>query len=338
MKSFASDNYSGVHPQVFKALADANSGHAMAYGADYWTARAEEKIRDIFGPDASAFFVFNGTGGNVTALQSLLRPFDAVICSQQAHIHQDECGAPERITGAKLLDLPVHGGKLKPEQFLPFRDWVGDQHKTQPRVLSVTQSTEKGTVYTLSELRALAEAAKPFKMSAHLDGARFANAVASLGVKPRAIVDALQARALVLGGTKNGLLAAEAVVTFDGEIAERMRFVRKQNMQLASKQRFLSAQFLAYFDFWLETAAHANAMAGLLAAELGKIPEIRITESVDANAVFAILPAKVIAPLQKEYPFYVWDSATREVRLMASFDTTAEDVNAFIGRLKSLLT
>ena len=336
MKSFASDNYASVHPEALKAMMRVNDGHAMAYGADSVTQEAQAKIREVFG-DCESFFVFNGTGANVVGLSALLKSYEAVICTEQSHISVDECGAVERIVGVKLVDLAAPSAKIIPEQIYAATLNHGNEHQVQARVLSLTQSTEKGTLYSLSELQALKKAAKDRGLFVHMDGARFANAVAALGVNPREIIDAAGVDVLSLGGTKNGLMMAEAVVVFNPEIAKQMKFYRKQNMQLASKMRYLSAQFLVYFDFWLENAKHANAMAQKLLKGLQNFSQIEISEKTEVNAVFAKLPREIIRPLQEKHPFYVWDETKNEVRLMCSFDTSDEDIDSFVGTLKGFL-
>lgn len=336
MKSFASDNYASVHPAVLESLLRVNSEHAIAYGADPISEAAVQKVSDVFGP-CESFFVFTGTGANVISLFSLLKPFEAVICSDQAHINVDECGALERIAGAKIVDVSCIDAKLLPEQILAATMNHGNEHQSQVKVVSITQSNERGSLYSLAELQAIKKVARDRSLRVHMDGARFANAVAALQVSPREIIEAAGVDILSLGGTKNGLMGAEAILVFNPEIVQTLKFYRKQCMQLASKMRYVSAQFLVYFDFWLDNARHANAMAKKLAHELAKIPEIKITNSVEVNAVFAVLPRRIIQPLQKQFPFYIWDEAKDEVRLMCSFDTQDEDVAAFIAALKSLL-
>ena len=335
-RSFASDNNSGVHPKVMEALARANhGGHVLAYGDDPHTASATRRLKRVFGEDAETFFVFNGTAANVLSLKAMTQPYHAVLCAQGAHIDADECGAPERFTGCKLLPIPTPDGKLTPELVAPHVKGVGVQHHVQPRVVSITNSTEVGTVYSPAETRALADFAHARGMRLHVDGARIANAAASLGTGLRELTRDAGVDALSFGGAKNGLMYGEAVVLFDPALAEGFLFHRKQAMQLASKMRFVAAQFDALLedDLWLRSARHANAMARLLAEEAAKVPGVELSRMPQANAVFARLPPERIAPLQAEFPFYVWDETRHEVRWVASFDTTEEDVRAFVGAL-----
>lgn len=332
-RGFASDNGAGVHPEILAAIAAANVGHALAYGADPWTARAVDAFRSHFGPAAEVFFVFNGTGANVLGIQSLTQPYEAVICADYAHINVDECGAPERFTGCKLIGVPAPAGRVTPDAVAGVLHGIGVQHHVQPRVISISQSSEYGTVYPPAEIRALADFAHAHDLLLHMDGARIANAAASLDVPLRAITVDAGVDVLSFGGTKNGLLGAEAVVLFDPARAATFRFIRKQGMQLASKMRFVAAQFEALLgtDLWLRSAGHANAMARRLGDGLRGIPGVTVTHPVEANGVFAILPRDAIAPLQEEMFFYVWDEGRNEVRLMASFDTTPDDVDRFVA-------
>ena len=332
-RSFASDNNAGIHPEILAAIGAANHGHVRAYGDDPYTARAVEVFRSHFGAAAEVFFVFNGTGANVLGLQALVRPFEAVICADLAHINVDECGAPERFTGCKLLGVPAPDGKLTPAAIAGKLRGIGIQHHVQPRVVSISQSSEYGTVYTPAEIRVLAEFAHAHDLLLHMDGARISNAAAALDLPLGAITVDAGVDVLSFGGTKNGLLGGEAVVFFDPARAERFRFLRKQGMQLSSKMRFVAAQFEALLgtDLWRRSARHANAMARRLAGGLGAIPEVTITQPVEANAVFAILPHDRIPALQAQAFFYVWDDTRDEVRLMASFDTTEDDVDRFIA-------
>ncbi len=332
-KGFGSDNHAGVHPEVLQALVEANVGHVHSYGDDRFTRRAEEVMRRHFGEGAQPFFVFNGTGANVTALASLTRSFDAVICAESAHLHIDECGAPERVGGVKLLTLPTPDGKVRPEQVRARLGGRLDEHQVRPRVVSITQTTELGTVYRPEEIAALAECAHEHGLYLHVDGARFANAAAALGVELRAISTDVGVDVLSFGGTKNGLLLGEAVVFFAEELAADYRYVRKQSMQLASKMRFVAAQFAALLegDLWRRSAAHANAMAKRLEAQVRSIAGVEVTQRAEANAVFVRLPQAAIPILQEQFFFYVWDAARGEVRWMTSFDTTEEDIDAFVA-------
>ncbi len=336
---FASDNTAGIHPHVLAAIAAANTDHAVAYGSDPWTVTAIDRFREHFGPETEVFLVYGGTGANVLGLQLLARPHEAVICAETAHIHADECGAPERYLGCKLLAVPSRDGKLRPADIAGQLKGVGNEHHVQPRVISVTQATEYGTVYRPEELGALAEVARQHGLRLHMDGARLANAAASLGLPLRAITAEVGVDVLTFGGTKNGLLGAEAVVVFDPALARDFRFQRKQAMQLPSKMRFLGAQFAALLadDLWRRNADKANRMARLLADLASHVPGVTITQPVEANAVFATVPREHLAALQERFFFYVWDEPRTEVRWMAAFDTTEEDVRAFARHLHTVL-
>jgi len=338
MKAFASDNYSGIHPEILEAISHANQLHEVSYGADTVTKKADELFKSIFGP-VKVVYAFNGTGANVIALKCCTLPFQAVVCSQFAHIHVDECGAPTQAIGCTLIPLSTTDGKLSPELILPTLNAVGNVHHNQPKVISISQSTEVGTVYSLKELKALCDFAHAHDMYVHLDGARISNAVASLGVDLKAATVDCGIDIMSFGGTKNGLMIGEAVLIFNEELKKYADFYQKQSAHLFSKNRFIAAQFIALLsnDLWKRMATHANSMAQLLADEIKQIPSVTITRSVDANAVFVIIPEHAIAPLQQEYPFYVWDDKTLELRWMCSFDTQKEDVMAFVQSLKRIL-
>jgi len=329
---FASDNASGVHPVVMDALLDANVGHALAYGADDWTTRALARFRALLGVEVEVAFTWGGTGANVVGLQCLLAPWQAVICPDSAHIAVDECGAPERFTGCKLIEVPAHDGRLLPEQIEQHLHLLGDEHHVQPRVVSITESTEFGTLYRPEEIAAIARTAHEHGLLVHVDGARIANAVAALDVDLRALVVETGVDVLTFGGTKNGMMYGEAVVFLRPELGEHARFVRKQAGQLPSKMRFVSAQFDALLtdDLWLHNARHANAMAARLAERMTSVPGVDVVRRPDVNAVFARVPAAAILPLQDRSFFWVWDEADSVVRWMCSFDTTADDVDRFV--------
>jgi len=337
MHLFASDNASGVHPAVMAALAAANDGHALAYGDDPWTARASGLLRDLLGA-GEVLFVWGGTGGNVVGLQTLLGPQHAVVCPATAHIAVDECGAPERFTGCKLVDVPTPDGKLRPEQVVEQLGGLGDQHHVQPRVVSITQSTELGTLYSPDEVAALGEVAHRHGLLLHMDGARLANAAAALG-DVRSFTAEAGVDVLTFGGTKNGAMYGEAVVWFDPARAADARFVRKQAGQLPSKTRFVAAQFEALLTdgLWLANASHANEMARRLGAEVRDVPGVTLTHEPAVNAVFARVPQAAIPSLQEVSAFYVWDQPTSEVRWMCSWDTTEADVTAFAGGVRRVL-
>jgi threonine aldolase len=336
-RGFASDNHAGALPEVLDAVARANVGHAASYGGDEWTARVEELFRRELGPDARVALVFNGTGANVVALQAVCRPFEAVVCASTAHLNVDECGAPERVAGLKLLPIEAPDGKLTPELVEPRLVRFGDEHAVQRRVVSITQSTELGTVYTLDEIRALADQAHARGLLLHVDGARLANAAAALGVSLSAVTTEVGVDVVSFGGTKNGLLLGEAVVFLRAGLGDDIAFLRKQSMQLASKMRFIAAQFevLLTDSLWRRPAAHANAMAARLAEAVAGIPGVRLTQRVEANAVFAVLPPEVAERLQERWHFYVWDDRSGEVRWMCSWDTTEEDVDSFAAALEA---
>jgi threonine aldolase len=330
-RSFASDNNAGVHPEVLKALSAVNEGHVIGYGDDPYTAAAVRQFKRHFGEDIEVFFVFNGTAANCLALKAQTNSYDAVICPEGAHINVDECGAPEKFTGCKLIPVATTDGKLTVAAVQRVYHGVGVEHHVQPRVISITQATEVGTVYQPDEIRRLAEFAHQHSMFLHLDGARIANAAASLGVSLRAATRDLGVDVLSFGATKNGGMGAEAVVFFNPALAAGFKFYRKQGMQLASKMRFLAAQFEGLFkrDLWLENARHSNRMAQLLKREIGKIPGVKVVYKVEANGVFVQIPRRAIAKLQKRYFFYVWNEEESVVRWMCSWDTTVADVRQF---------
>jgi len=364
MRGFASDNYSGIHPEILAAIAAANDGHQTAYGSDVYTARLQELVGEHFGEGAEAFPVFNGTGANVTGLQSMLPRWGAVIAASTAHINVDEGGAPEKVAGLKILNVPTDDGKLTPD-LIDREAWGwGDEHRAQPLVVSITQSTELGTVYTPDEIRAIADHAHARGMRLHLDGARLANAAAALEVPLRAITRDAGVDVLSFGGTKNGAMLGEAVVVLDPAASEGLPYLRKLNMQLSSKMRFVSAQLVALLDgdLWLRNARHANTMAQRLRARVeagladGSVQGVSFTQPTQANGVFAVLPDGVADRLRESFRFYDWgpagggsedragdassaggeDAARNEVRWMCSFDTSETDVDAFVAELGRL--
>jgi len=344
IRSFASDNYSGVHPEVLAAIAAANDGHQVAYGEDVYTARLQEVFARHFGEDAQAFPVFNGTGANVTGLQSMLPRWGAVVAASTAHINVDEGGAPEKVAGIKILNVPTDDGKLTPE-LVDMEAWGwGDEHRAQPLVVSITQSTELGTLYTPNEIRALADHAHARGMRLHLDGARLSNAAAALDLPIRSFTKDAGVDLVSAGGTKNGALAAEAIVVLDPAASQGLPYLRKLNMQLSSKMRFVSAQLIALYedDLYLRNARHANAMAARLRGAIeagladGSITGVRFSQPTQANGVFATLPDGVADQLRESFRFYDWDASKNEVRWMCSFDTTEADVDAFVAALSRL--
>lgn len=338
-REFASDNTAPVHPAVLAALAEANHGPSPAYGRDPWTARATEWFRQQFGSETAVFPVWNGTGANVVALRALTRPWQAIVCTAQAHIQADECGAPELLTGCKLIDLPTPDGKLTPALLRAAMTGSGDFHHVQPAAVSLTQVTEYGTVYACEELVALCGAAHELGMRVHMDGARIANAAAALGLPLRAFTRDAGVDILSFGATKNGAMGAEAVVVFEPALAGEMPFLRKQSMQLASKMRYVSAQFLAMAagDLWLENARNSNAMAQRLAAGVRSIPGIEITQKVEASAVFANLPPEVTERLQQQFHFDFWNHSPVEVRWMTSWATSANDVDELVAAIREAM-
>ncbi len=335
-RGFASDNYSGVHPDVLEAIAAANHGHQSSYGGDVYTARLNDVLRGHFGEQAEAFPVFNGTGANVTALQSMLPRWGAVVCAQSAHINVDEGGAPEKMAGLKLYSIPTSDGKLTPGLIDTEARGFGDEHRAQPLAVSITQSTELGTLYTPDEIRAIADHAHSLGMTVHLDGARLSNAAAALGLGLAAFTTEAGVDSLSLGGTKNGALGAEAVIVLNPDACAGLVYLRKTHMQLASKMRFVSAQLIALYegDLWLRNAGHANAMATRLRAAVADIPGVDFSQPTQANGVFVRLPEGVADAVRSEFFFYDWDSAAREVRWMCSFDTTEDDVDAFAALIR----
>jgi threonine aldolase len=330
-RSFASDNNAGVHPEILEALARANQGHVIAYGDDPYTRSAFAKFEEHLGPGIDVFFTFNGTGANVLGLQALTRPYHAVLCSEYAHIYSDECGAPEKHTGCKLIPLPHQDGKITVDSVRHAYHGLGDQHHVQARVISITQATEMGTVYQPEEIQALARFAHQHEMFLHVDGARIANAATSLGQTLRQATRDLGVDVLSFGGTKNGILGGEAVVFFNPALSKDFLYLRKQGMQLASKMRFIAVQFEALLtgDLWRRSAEHANRMARLLEKEITRIPGVKIVWKVEANGVFVQIPRQAIAKIKERYFFYMWIEEECIVRWMCSFDTTEDDVKNF---------
>lgn len=337
-RSFASDNNAGVHPEIMEAITQANRGHVVAYGDDPYTRSAIAKFEEHLGSGIDVFFTFNGTGANVLGLQAINRSYQAVLCSDYAHIYCDECGAPEKLIGGKLIPLPNEGGKITLDSVRHAYHGIGDQHHVQPHAISITQCTEMGTVYQPEEIRALADFAHANGMFLHLDGARIANAAASLGQTLRQATRDLGVDVLSFGGTKNGMLGGEAVVFFSQEgrssqeLSRDFLYVRKQGMQLASKMRFIAAQFEALLtdDLWRRSAEHANRMALLLEKEIIRIPGVKVVWPVEANGVFAQIPRQAIEKIKARYFFYAWMEEESIVRWMCSFDTTEEDVRDFV--------
>lgn len=338
-RGFASDNNAGIVSEYLKAIETANSGHVVGYGDDIYTHKARETFKEHFGVDAEVFFVLTGTGANVLGLSSLTQSFHGIICAETAHINVDECGAPEKFTNSKLLHIAAPDGKLTPELILTKLHGFGFEHHVQPRVISISQPTELGTVYTKEEILAISGLAKKFNLYLHMDGARLANAAVYLNLPFEDFTRNAGVDVLSFGGTKNGMLFGESVVFFNPLLAKEFKYLRKQGMQLVSKMRFISAQFEVYLKtgLWKKTALHANRMARLLEQKLSVIPQIRITQKVQSNAVFAIVPPEIIKPLQRTYFFYTWDEQRNEVRWMTSFDTTEDDIESFVACIQTLL-
>jgi threonine aldolase len=338
-RAFASDNWAGVHPEVLAAMAAANVGHVPSYGADPYTRDAVARIGDELGGDAQIFLVFSGTAANVLCLNSMVQSHQAVICAETAHVHTSECGAAEKHIGCKLLTVPSPNGKITVPGIRAHLHDIGNEHHVQPRAISITQATEYGTVYTPQEIRAIADFAHANSLLLHMDGARIFNAAASLNVPLKAITSGAGVDALSFGGTKNGLVAGEAVIFFKLALADDFEFKRMQGMQLASKMRFISAQFSALLtnDLWKRSATHSNKMAIALGALLQGIPGVTLTQEVQANEVFATLPKAIIPKLQEQWPFHVWNEATSEARLITSFDTTEADIADFAGLVRELI-
>jgi threonine aldolase len=337
-RGFASDNNSGIHPAILEAIQNVNIGHVAGYGDDIYTQNAINEFKKIFGNEIEVFFVFNGTGANILSITSSTNSFNSVICAATAHIFVDECGAPEKASGCKLIPITTKDGKLTPELIKPQLLGFGFEHHSQPKLISISQVTELGTVYEVDEIKAICKLAHQHGMLVHMDGARIANAAVSLNLPFNAFTSDAGIDVLSFGGTKNGMMFGEAVIFFNKELAENAKYIRKQSTQLYSKMRFIAAQFSAYFanDLWKINAAHANKMASVLAGKLVEIG-IPITQKVSANGIFAILDDEIRDKLQKEYFFYPWDESNHEVRWMTSFDTAPEDIDSFCKALEKLL-
>jgi threonine aldolase len=337
-RGFGSDNHSGFSPEVMEALVRANDSHALAYGDDEVTARLEVLIKDTFGPQASIYLVFNGTGANVLCIDAMCRSHEAVVCAETAHINVDECGAPQRVVGCRLLTVDTPDGKLTPELVKTRLHGFGFEHHSQPKAVSITQSTELGTLYTLDEIKALADLAHSYNMYLHVDGARLANAAVALGCSFKEMTTDCGVDALSFGGTKNGLIMGESCVILNPVLDIDMKYRRKQMTQLGSKMRFMAAQMECYLEsgMWRRNAEHSNRMAQMLYKEVHALG-VKVMYPVQVNSVFVQLPAEVWHALQKEYFFYDWDEDANIVRWMCSFDTTEEDIHNFVAALKRLL-
>ncbi|NLB42422.1 MAG: low specificity L-threonine aldolase [Clostridiales bacterium] len=339
-RSFASDNNAIVHPKIMEALNKVNTGHCLSYGEDNHTEKAIEKFKEVLGQEIDVYLVYNGTAANVTGLASMVTPYQAIICSEAAHINVDECGAPQRFIGCRLLPLPTPDGKLRPEQIESTLSVIGVEHHSQPSVVSITQSTELGTIYSVKELKDLTDFAHRNNLLVHMDGARIANAAASLNVSLKEITTDVGIDVLSFGGTKNGLMFGEVVILFNKKLAQDYKYTRKQGMQLASKMRYIAVQFEALLsdDLWLKNAKQANTMAKLLASKVEKIPGIEITQPVESNGVFVTMPADVAKRLQQEYFFYPWNEEIGEYRWMTSFDMEEHDILDFVDVVKQAIS
>jgi len=338
-EEFGSDNHSGVHPDILKAIEKANTGFATAYGDDKYTARAVKKFKEHFGKNIDVYFLYNGTATNILGLKTVTNAFNSIYCAETAHLTVHECCGPEKFTGCKLVIIPTPDGKLTIDLIRPYLMGFGDVHMAQPKVISITQSTELGTVYTPGEIKKLADFAHKNNMLLHMDGARLCNAAVSLNCDMKAITGDVGVDLLSFGGTKNGMMLGEAVVFFDKKLSKNFEFFRKQGMQLASKMRFISAQFEVFLsnDLWKENAKHANKMAQLLKKEVSKIPKVKITQKVEVNAVFATIPKRYIEPLKEKYFFHVFDEAKSEVRWMCSFNTTEKEIHNFAKTIRKTI-
>ena len=339
-RGFGSDNHSGVSPEVIEAIAKANSEHALAYGDDEYTKRLEEIFKETFGEQARVYLVFNGTGANVLCIDAMCRSHEAVVCAETAHINVDECGAPQRVVGCRLLTVDTPDGKLTPELVKTRLHGFGFEHHSQPKAISISQPTELGTLYTLDEIKSLAELAHSYNMYLHVDGARLANAAVALGCTFKDMTTDLGVDALSFGGTKNGLLMGESCVLLNPTLDVDMKYRRKQMTQLCSKMRFMAAQFICYLEssIWRRNAEHSNRMAQLLNSQLSTLnSQLKVMYPVQVNSIFVQLPTAVWHRLQERYFFYDWDEANDVVRWMCSFDTTEEDIHAFVDALREEL-
>ncbi len=339
-RGFASDNNSGIHPDILRAIEASNVGHAVGYGEDEYTEKARMLFRKEFGETTEIFFTLTGTGANILSIQSACQSFHSILCAETAHIHTDECGSPEKFTGSKLIPIPSVNGKVSPSELKKKLHGFNTEHHSQPGLLSISQVTEMGTVYTTDEIKELADMVHQHGIFLHMDGARISNAAVSLGMNFREFTVDAGVDILSFGGTKNGLMLGEAVLIFQTRLALHTKYYRKQAAQLFSKMRFVSAQFIPYLqdEIWKINATHSNKMARLLAGMVSEFKEIKITQKVEANGIFAILPREIIPLIRQEYFFYDWDESKGEVRWMTSFDTTEEDITNLVALLRLHLT
>lgn len=338
-RGFGSDNNAGIHPDIIKEIISVNTGHVIGYGSDIYTERALGIFKEQFGSSTETFFVFTGTAANVLSLSGITRSWNSVITASTSHLEQDECGAPEKFTGCKVLTVDTPDGKITTDLLERHMHGFDFEHHSQPKVISVTQSTEMGTVYTAAEIRKIADFAHDRGMLLHIDGARIANAAVSLDLPFKAFITDAGVDVLSFGGTKNGMMFGEAICFLKPGLSSDFKYIRKQGMQLSSKMRFISAQYIAYFrnDLWKNCASHSNAMAGILAERLKQFREVTVTQEVQSNGVFVIMPSDVAERMRGHYFFYPWDEKRSEYRLMASWDTTEADIEDFIFLLKEEL-
>lgn len=335
---FMSDNNSGVHPKIIEAIITVNNGHDYSYGNDSTTKEAIEKIRELLGVEADVYFVTTGTAANVIGLSGLLKPYEAVVCANTAHINVDECGALEKFSGSKILQISTENGKISKEGVRSFLHSLGDEHQSQPRIISISQTTETGTLYSIKEIKELAKFAHENNMLLHIDGARIANAVVALNTTFKEMITDTGVDLLSFGGTKNGMMIGEAIVSLNKDVSKGLRFYRKQGMQLLSKMRFVSAQFVTYLsnDLWRENASNANNMGKYFTNRLSEIPGITLKSEPETNMIFAYMEKDLINSLQKKFDFYLIDDETNLIRLVTSFDTSKDDIDNFIGFIKNI--
>lgn len=336
MKMFMSDNNSGVHPKIMEAMVNVNQGHDYSYGTDSTTKKAESLIGELLGKEVDVYFVSTGTAANVIGLSGLLKPYEGVVAPKTGHINVDECGAFEKVSGSKILQVESEDGKIYKEEIIHLLDSQGDEHRTQPRVISISQTTEVGSLYSVEEIKDLADFAHENNMFLHVDGARIANAVVALETTFKEMIVDTGVDLLSFGGTKNGMMIGEAIVSLNKDLSKSFKFYRKQGMQLISKMRFISAQFIAYIenDLWKENARNANKMGKYFAKELSQFSELKLQSEPKTNMIFVYLNKELIEELQEEHDFYVQDKETSLIRLVTSFDTTKEDIDKFINTIK----
>lgn len=338
MKMFMSDNNSGVHPNIIEAIINVNNGHDYSYGNDITTKKAIEKIRELLGVEADIYFVTTGTAANVIGLSGLLKPYEAVVCANTAHINVDECGALEKFSGSKILQISTENGKISKKEVIAFLHSLGDEHQSQPRIISISQTTETGTLYSIKEIKDLANFAHENNMLLHIDGARIANAVVALDTTFKEMITDTGVDLLSFGGTKNGMMIGEAIVSLNKDLSKGFKFYRKQGMQLLSKMRFVSAQFVAYLsnELWKENASNANNMGKYFADRLLEIPGVALKSKPETNMLFVYMKKDLINSLQKEFDFYLIDEETNLIRLVTSFDTSKDDIDNFIEFIKNI--